>query len=472
MDIWLDQSIAEIGAGLREGKLTSLDLTRAALERIEIRDPELHSFIRVTEDRALSEAGAADDAFAQGIDLGPLQGLPYAVKDIIDTAGVPTTCHSKLRLDAIAKADAQVVQRLCRGGAVLLGKLATHEFALGGPSFDLPFPPARNPWNVAHIPGGSSSGSAVAVAAGLVPLTLGSDTLGSIRGPAAYCGIVGLKPTSGFVPLDGIFPLSPSLDHCGPLTWRVEDAAIFLEVLTGADVHDLAQIGFKAADYRSRVQGGLRGLRVGVPRHFFSGEDRASRETLAAFESAAAALRAAGAEVEDIVLPDYHLFNMCGRIIMHAEAYQIHARDLATRPDHFARSTLGSLNMGAFLSARHVESAHALRHRLRAATDEALVHVDAMITLNALAPAPRFDAPPSGSPLDPPMQNLTFNVTGHPALSVPTGLSQGGLPLSAQVVGRGFDEAGVLAVGAIIEAIHPDRRRPTVADFAPATRQA
>ena len=203
--------------------------------------------------------------FARGVDRGPMQGIPHALKDIYDTAGIRTTCHSKLRVDNVPKEDSVVAAKFAKQGAVLLGKLSTHEFALGGPSFDLPFPPARNPWNRDHAPGGSSSGSGAAVAAGLVRMAMGSDTGGSIRGPAAYCGTIGLKPTYGLVSRIGVFPLSWALDHCGPLAWTVEDAAIAMEAVTGYDPRDSASVNRPAPDFRGQLQGGVQGLRIGVP---------------------------------------------------------------------------------------------------------------------------------------------------------------------------------------------------------------
>src|SRR5579864_1890529 len=233
-----DYSIAEAGALLRSGKLTSTALTEHALDRIKIVDPKISSFITLTADAALRDAAAADADFAKGVDKGPMQGIPHALKDIYGTAGIRTTCHSKLLLDNVPKEDSVVAAKFKAQGAVLLGKLATHEFALGGPSFDLPFPPARNPWNPDHMPGGSSSGSGAGVCAGLFPLALGSDTGGSVRNPASCCGIVGLKPTYGLVSRRGVFPLSFTLDHVGPMTRTVADNALMLEVIAGHDPAD------------------------------------------------------------------------------------------------------------------------------------------------------------------------------------------------------------------------------------------
>ena len=258
-------------SGARCGRERCLrrQITRDALDRIAGIDPCLHAFVSVDGNNALRAARVADGELRQGRDRGPMHGIPYAVKDIIDVAGMATTCHSKLRLDHVASADAEVTARLRNAGAILLGKLATYEFALGGPSFDLPFPPTRNPWNLEHIPGGSSSGSAAAIAAGFVRMAIGSCTAGSIRGPAAWCGTVGIKPTYGRVSQRGVFPLAWSLDHCGPLTRSVEDAAISLQVMAGYDALDPSSADVPVPDFRSGLDSGVTGLRLGVPRAFF-----------------------------------------------------------------------------------------------------------------------------------------------------------------------------------------------------------
>ena len=261
-----DLSIAEMGRALRAGAVTSEQLTRDALGRIATRNVTLHAFVLLTADRALADAVRADFELQAGQDRGPLHGIPYALKDIYDTAGIRTTCHSKLRLDHVPDYDSVVASRLAEAGGVLLGKLATHEFALGGPSFDLPFPPARNPWNPDHVTGGSSSGSATAVASRMVRMAMGSDTGGSIRGPAAWCGLVGIKPTYGRVSRRGVFPLSWTLDHCGPLSRDVEDSAITLQILAGHDALDAASADVPVPNYRADLDKGVAGLRIGIPR--------------------------------------------------------------------------------------------------------------------------------------------------------------------------------------------------------------
>jgi len=330
-------SIAEAGRRLRAGTLSSVTLTQHCLARIAALDPSLHAFVLVTKDRALKDADRAERELKAGLDRGPMHGIPYALKDIYATAGIPTTCHSKLLLDNVPAEDCVVEAKLKSGGAVLLGKLATHEFALGGPSFDLPFPPARNPWNRDHFTGGSSSGSGAAVAAGLVRIAMGSDTGGSIRGPAFYCGTVGLKPTYGLVSRRGVFPLSYTLDHCGPLAWSVEDAALTMQVIAGYDPLDPASADLAVPDFMSGIGRDLAGLKLGYPRSFFATQEDIATEVLASLDASAQQLAKLGAKVEEIELPDFELFNACGRVILIADAYAIHEKNLLTRPLDYAR---------------------------------------------------------------------------------------------------------------------------------------
>jgi aspartyl-tRNA(Asn)/glutamyl-tRNA(Gln) amidotransferase subunit A len=464
-----DYSIAEAGALLRNGTLTSTALTKHALERIKAIDPTINSFITVTAESALTEAAAADDAFAKGIDKGPMQGIPHALKDIYGTAGIRTTCHSKLLLDNVPTEDSVVAAKFKAQGAVLLGKLATHEFAIGGPSFDLPFPPARNPWNPDHIPGGSSSGSGAAVAAGLVRMAMGSDTGGSIRGPAGYCGTIGLKPTYGLVSRRGVFPLSYTLDHCGPLSWTVEDSAIAMEVIAGFDPLDPCSADVPVPDFRGKLDKGVAGLRLGLPRHWFAQADGVSAETVRAIDDAAQTLAKLGATVEEIELPDYELYNACGRIIMLSEAFAIHEKDYQTRPFDYGEHTYLRMTMGAFVTAADLTQAMRLRRELSLAVNAKLKQYDALITASTLTPAVPFaEVDPHGPP-NFPIQTMPFDVTGNPAMSIPTGFSISGLPLSMQIVGRAFDEPTVLGIGAAFEAATAlNLRRPasTVAQAA------
>ena len=447
-----DYSIAEAGAMLRSGATTSMALTEHALGRIKAIDPLISSFITLTRESALADAAAADAAFAKGIDKGPMQGIPHALKDIYGTAGIRTTCHSKLLVDNIPKEDSVVAAKFKGQGAVLLGKLATHEFALGGPSFDLPFPPARNPWNPAHIPGGSSSGSGAAVAAGLVRMAMGSDTGGSIRGPAGYCGTIGLKPTYGLVSRRGVFPLSYTLDHCGPLSWTVEDSAIAMEVIAGFDPLDPASADVPVPDFRGKLDKGIQGMRLGLPRHWFVKADGVSPETIRSIDDAAQTLAKLGATIEEIELPDYELYNACGRVIMFSEAYAIHEKDFQTRPSDYGLYTYLRMSMGAFVSATDLTQAMRLRRELALAVNTKLKGCDALITASTLTPAAPFAEVDPNIPPNFTIQTMPFDVTGNPAMSISTGFSANGLPLSMQIVGRAFDEPTVLGIGAAYEA--------------------
>jgi aspartyl-tRNA(Asn)/glutamyl-tRNA(Gln) amidotransferase subunit A len=424
-----DLSIAAMGQALRAGTVTAQQLARDALARIAARDPGLQAFVLVTEARALADARRADDELQAGRDRGPLHGIPYALKDIYDTAGIRTTCHSKLRVDHVPAADSVVAAKLAQAGGVLLGKPATHEFAIGGPSFDLPFPPSRNPWNPAHVTGGSSSGSATAIAARMVRMAMGSDTGGSIRGPAAWCGLVGIKPTYGRVSRRGVFPLSWTLDHCGPLSRDVEDSAITLQVLAGHDPEDAASADVPVPDYRAQLQGGVGGLRIGVPRQFFATAAAATPEVIAGIDRTAALLR----------------------VIMMAEAFAIHQADMQSRLSDYGEITANRFVLGAAVTAADYINALRARRELTDAVNAAFGRYDALLTASALTTAPRFDAPVDSLSSASPMQTIPFNVTGHPAISVPVGLAPNGLPISVQIVGRPFDEATVFRIGRAIE---------------------
>jgi aspartyl-tRNA(Asn)/glutamyl-tRNA(Gln) amidotransferase subunit A len=271
-------------------QLSPVELMKAHLARIEKLDPRLNAFIRLDSEAALKAAHVAEAEAASGRLRGPLHGIPVGIKDIIDVAGLPTTCHSKVLQDNMATADAVVVSKLRAAGAIVVGKLSTHEFAIGGPSFDLPWPPARNPWNPDHHPGGSSSGSGSGVAAGLFPMALGTDTGGSVRNPASCCGIVGLKPSYGLVSRRGVFPLSFTLDHVGPMTRTVEDNALMLETIVGHDPLDPGSVAAPGGRYRAALDRGAKGLRIGFVRHFHEIDMPAEPEVTAALEHVMRAL--------------------------------------------------------------------------------------------------------------------------------------------------------------------------------------
>src|SRR6059058_4714735 len=280
-------TIAEAARLIQQRELSPVELVESRLTRIEKLDARLNSFIRVLADSARAEARAAETEIAGGKYRGPLHGIPIGLKDIYETAGVPTTGHSKVMQDHVPKADAFSVKKLRDAGAVVMGKLATHEFALGGPSFDLPWPPARNPWDTARFTGGSSSGTGASVAAGLVLGGTGSDTGGSIRGPAAFCGLAGIKPTYGLISRMGVLPLAFSLDHAGPMAWTAEDCAIMLQAMAGHDPGDPASADRPVPNYRAALSGDVKGLRIGLIRRFYERDNEANAATRQAIDAAA-----------------------------------------------------------------------------------------------------------------------------------------------------------------------------------------
>jgi aspartyl-tRNA(Asn)/glutamyl-tRNA(Gln) amidotransferase subunit A len=457
-------SIAEARRLLDGKKLSPVDLTRACLARIEAVDRQLSAFVLVRGDEALGEALAAEAEIAAGRRRGSLHGIPIGLKDIIETSGIRTTGHSRVRLEHVPRHDAAVARRLREAGAILLGKLATHEFAFGGPSFDLPFPPARNPWNLDCMPGGSSSGSAAAVAAGLCLGALGTDTGGSVRGPAALCGIAGLKPTYGLVPRTGIFPLAFSLDHCGPMAWTTEDCALMLGAIAGPDGGDPASRSDPVPDFNGGLTGDIRGLRVGVVRHFWA-EDGPSPhpEQAAALDGAVDALRTLGARAEDVRLSSLRDYHAACLVIMLAEGFAVHQRELLARPHEFGEIFRHRMLAGALISGADYVQATRRRRRLAAEMDAALERCDVLLTAGAFGPAPRFDQVAKFSLFEQPLLTTPANVTGLPALAVCCGFTGDGLPLSLQLIGRRGDDVTVLRTGHAYEQATPWRhRRPSL----------
>jgi aspartyl-tRNA(Asn)/glutamyl-tRNA(Gln) amidotransferase subunit A len=446
---WL--TAAESSRAFAARKLSPVELMTALLARIERLDPKLHSFIRLDGDAAMDGARAAEAEIAKGRVRGPLHGVPIGIKDIIDVAGLPTTCHSKILVENVAKADSVVVSKLREAGAIVMGKLATHEFAIGGPSFDLPFPPARNPWNPDHHPGGSSSGSGAGVSAGLFPLALGSDTGGSVRNPASCCGIVGLKPTYGLVSRRGVFPLSFTLDHVGPMTRSVADNALLLDAIAGHDPADPGSAPSTARYFGRMLERGVRDLRVGFVRHFHEIDKPAHPEVTAALEDAARVLQAEGAEVRTVTLPSLNEFAAVNRVILCSEAWSIHAPWLRERPGDYGQLSRQRLLPGAFMSAGDYVGAQRRRAQMIAAVEDVFRDCDVLICASSMDPASRIEDAAETSRTYPRQARTPFNVTGHPAVAMMSGLSSNGLPLSVQFVGRYFDDATVLRVAAAYE---------------------
>jgi aspartyl-tRNA(Asn)/glutamyl-tRNA(Gln) amidotransferase subunit A len=443
---WLGAT--EIAAAYAAKTLSPVELVQSLFTRIEKLDPQLNAFILQDKDAALAAARTAEQELATGHTRGPLHGVPVGIKDIIDVAGLPTTCHSKILLGQVAKADSQVVAKLRGAGAIVMGKLSTHEFAIGGPCFDLPFPPARNPWNPGHHPGGSSSGSGAGLAAGFFPLALGTDTGGSVRHPASACGIAGLKPTYGLVSRRGVFPLSFTLDHIGPMARTVTDAATLLDVIAGFDAQDPGSAATRQTGFASQIGLPITGLRVGFARQFVTD---AHPEVAAALETVAATLAKQGAIIRDVTLPSLAEFIAVNRVILHAEAWAIHADWLRTRPGDYAQQTRRRLMAGAFLTAGDYVQAQRRRLSLIAATDEAFKDVDVLLTPSSLDPACAIDDGPEIERTYSRQTRMPFNVTGHPALAMMSGLSKSGLPLSVQFVGPAFADAQLFQIAAAYE---------------------
>jgi aspartyl-tRNA(Asn)/glutamyl-tRNA(Gln) amidotransferase subunit A len=451
--------VRELAQAYRAGTLSPVEVTRALLQRIERLEPSLHAFVTITADEAVANARAAEAALARG-DARPLLGIPVGYKDLYWTRGVRTTAGSALLADWAPDRDATCVSRLQNAGCVMLGKLITHEFAWGIQTPAHRFPPAKNPWHPDHIPGGSSSGSGTALAAGYCVGALGSDTGGSIRGPAAYCGITGLKPTYGRCSRAGVVTLSWSLDHTGPMARSVEDCAYFLQALAGHDPLDPTSSRAPVADWVDALAGDVRGLRVGVPRDFFF--DGADADVVCAFEDALTTLRGLGAEVCDVTIP--HIWDAPSfLVIMASEAFAYHERDLRERPEMYGDLLRERLMAGALFTASEYAQAQRLRARLRAEMLQVLGEVDLLATPTTPKAAPTFAAM-WDTTLGFPRSNMPpFNLAGLPALAVPCGLSAAGLPLSLQLAGRPFDEATVLQAGhAYQQATDWHRRRPPV----------
>ena len=458
-------TLAAASRALAAGRTSALALVEQSLERIAAFDGRLHSFVLVTADRARAAARAADAAIKRGKRMGPLHGVPYALKDIYATAGIRTTAHSSLLIDNVPKRDSTVAARLAAAGAVPMGKLATHEFATGGPAFDLPFPPARNPWNTDRFTGGSSSGSAAAVAGGLVPLAMGSDTSGSIRGPAAFCGIAGFKPTYGVVPRTGVLPLAFSLDHCGPMAWTVEDCALTMNAIAGPDGADPAAAATRIASFTRGLSGGVEGMRIGVVRHFHERDVEGEPEAVAAIDDALKVLRRLGAKLVTVRLPPHGDWDACVRVLLYAEALSIHERDLDARPELYAEITRTRLAAARAIGGADVIHAQRWRRQLCDAYMAATEGLDALVSACSLSAAPPLEAM-SGPPYFSTRGKLVmtpFSLTGAPALSVCAGFTALGLPLSIQIAGRPFDDAKVLRVGHAYERATPWRgRRPAL----------
>ena len=451
-----EMTLAEASAAIARRRISPVEYLDALKARFDALEPRLNTTIRPLWDEAREEAKKAARRIARSGPRSALDGLPVGLKDIIDLKGHPTTCHSRLMLDTMKQADAAVVARLRTAGAVFPAKKATHEFAIGGPAFDLPFPPARNPWNTAHHPGGSSSGSGSAVAAGILPAALGTDTGGSVRHPASHCGIVGMKATYGLVSRRGVFPLAYTLDHVGPMTKDVASNALLLGAMAGHDPLDPGSAAQKAENYRRSLRKGLKGLTIGYVRHFHEKDQPATAEVAAALDAAAKVMAKEGAKVRTVTLPSLTDFAGVNRAILMAESAAIHGRWLRETPELYSNLTRKRLAPGLFMRAEDYVQAQRRRRELVAAVEEALTGCDLLLTASSMDPACRIDDPEAVEITYPRQARTAFNVTGHPAMTMMCGLSQAeGLPLSLQLVGRVFDEATIYRAAAAYERATP-----------------
>jgi len=459
-------SIADAARQIAARSLSPVELAEAHLARIAALDPQLDSYLTVTAEQARTQARRAEAELAAGRSRGPLHGIPFGLKDMFETAGIRTTAQSRVLRDHVPVADATAVRQLYTAGAVLLGKHTTHEFAHGGPSFDLPWPPARNPWNPAHYTGGSSSGSAAAVAAGLAMGALGTDTGGSVRSPCFLCATVGIKPTFGLISRAGVVPFSASCDHVGPITRTVEDGALLLQALVGADAADAGSTPAPHVDYRGALTGDIRGARIGAIRHFWEDDAPANPEQRAALDQAIAVLRQLGATVEDVRLRTLHEYYAVRILLTESELFARHQHNLRTRPHDYGHHFLGRILGAALFTGADYIAAQRQRRAMIAEMAPLYARYDVFLLAGA-GPAPPLSAHRSIGSIEKwltPSMGTLFSVVGGPAIALPCGFSARGLPIGFQLGGRPFDDATVLRVAHAYEQAAGWHRRHPVLD--------
>ena len=435
-------------AGYRRGAFSPVDVIDDVLRRIETIDPRIHAFLNVQAQSARAQAAAM--ATTPGAFDLPLAGVPVAIKDIVDMAGLPTTCHSAVMAGHVATQDADVVRRLRAAGAIVVGKVATHEFALGGPSFDLPFPPARNPWNTDHLPGGSSSGSGAAVAARMVPLAVGTDTAGSIRFPAGACGVLGIKPTYGAVLSTGVFPLAYSLDHVGPLAHCADDLGLALHVMGVPHRKDQQGLSRDASAERP-----LAGLRVGYVTHFHTQDLLASPEVRAGLDRFAETLARLGATVDVVRLPPLQDFLGVNRVVMYAEAWAVHAPWMRERPEQYGKACRRGFMAGAFITNEQYLRAQRARRRLVEQVEAAFQNYDVLLAVSLHDAPSRIDDEAEVRRTTARQARAVFSLTGHPAISIPAGLTETGLPLAVQLAAPWHHDHRLIDIARALEADQP-----------------
>jgi aspartyl-tRNA(Asn)/glutamyl-tRNA(Gln) amidotransferase subunit A len=450
-------TISELAPKIKKREVSPVEVTKAVLERIEELDPKLNAYITVDAEGAMKGARKAQRQIAKGKYLGPLHGIPISLKDLYDTKGLRTTAGSKIMADRVPEADATSVANLRAAGAVIVGKTNMHEFAFGSTTQNPHYGGTCNPYNVGHIPGGSSGGSAAAVAADMCIGSTGSDTGGSIRAPASLCGIVGLKPTYGRVSLRGVVPLSWTLDHAGPMTKCVRDAAIMLSAMAGYDPLDPTSANERVPSFTRALKGGVKKLRIGFDPSFSS--NSVDGEVLGSMKKALKLFEKLGARVTEVSIPSIELTSVIESIIITTEPAAYHEENLRNRAADYGDDVRPLLEAGSAFTAVHYIKAQRLRAILQREFAEAFKKIDIFALPGAAAPAPPIGAETvmvEGMEMDVGMLFLRFacpfNLTGLPAISVPSGLNRDGLPMGLQLVGRAFDEATVLRAAHEFEA--------------------
>jgi aspartyl-tRNA(Asn)/glutamyl-tRNA(Gln) amidotransferase subunit A len=457
-----DLTLAEASDLLERREVSPLELTVACIARSEALDPALHAYLTPTFDAARGEAKRAEAEIAAGKRRGPLHGIPFALKDLYETAGVRTTAGSKLRERYLPVADARVVELLREAGAVQLGKLNMHEWALGATNINKYFPSPRNPWDPSRITGGSSGGSGVAIATGMALGSLGSDTGGSIRIPASLCGITGLKPTYGRVSLRGVVPLSWSLDHAGPMARTALDCALILQAIAGFDPADPYSAEVPVPDFTDGIGLGVRGLRLGLPSAYFFDADAVNAEVAAAVREAVAVLEGLGATVREVELPDVTRAARANGTILVADAAAYHEDTVRDHPDDVQDTVLARLQGGANVSGVAYARARRTQAEFKAALRDLFREVDLLVAPTTPVAAPPFPDGDSVATTGALTRNTgPFNLAGLPAVSVPCGFTAESLPVGLMLVGPEWQEALVLrAAHAYQQATDWHKRRP------------
>jgi aspartyl-tRNA(Asn)/glutamyl-tRNA(Gln) amidotransferase subunit A len=461
----MDRDVLTI-SGAREliasGTLSSTELTSICLDRITNLDPHLNSFVFVNADQALARARNADEELRQGLYRGPLHGIPYALKDVFDVAGVTTTGGSRAFCRNIATGNAAVVDRLDEAGAIFLGKLATHELTHGGVSADLPWPPAHNPWNIEHDTGGSSTGAGAAVATGLCLFALGTDTGGSVRSPAALCGVTGLKPTYGRISREGVMLNSYTLDHCGILTWTVEDCVPVLDAVSDRDPHDTSSSNSILQCNGMAPNLAVSGARVGVVSNKWLEGAIVHPDVEARMAQAVTELQSLGANVSTIDLPSLQTYNACKLTIQRPEFFSLYGSLIQQRPDEFSVKLRNRVSGYDAITAVEYLEARRVRRLLRQEMVELMANVDVIVTPGSLAPAPRLRDSIARTDLNGPDITIPFNVTGFPAASICIGFASNGLPVAMQVIAKPFEELVLLQICGAYERATPWRNQRPV----------